>query len=402
MPASAASHVFCIVEICGSICEEVQAHDISSNERWQKNFLQFALCTRSICETALDILWEEVDDPEPLQKLAPPPDTEPESWSRFEMYARRVRHLRLHDGNIGTSLKLARRYSTPLFPYLQSLSFHNRRYIHLSGQLVDNEVVPFLSPTLVRLTIQCFLWRHPFRLLRDERLQAFLSTLPSKCSLLKHLVLAGSLPRFIGFDALNHIAQLRTLDVQDVTEYNIFDQPTISALSSLRSITNLFVPQVYFDPCAGVENLLNSICSPSLRSVALMSIDWTDMPHVLPCLEALSYFRSSLVTFQWEREITAPHMEKDYDWDLEKDGFGFIKPLLNLNLEHLHIYEGKSAFESDDPPEAFITPAVIERMSNRGRTSKVYQSSQTSSHYPFVPSYPSPHTFHTSITSPSR
>ncbi|KDQ51739.1 hypothetical protein JAAARDRAFT_198819 [Jaapia argillacea MUCL 33604] len=128
-----------IVEICREICIHVE--DPLSRKNTQLSLLCLAQCSRAFSQPALDLLWEELPDMEPLLKLISGLVVESrvvdgrdvrfytiaralrgQDWTRYDEYSRRVRTLdHEHEAEVDCDiyLQLTRHRQTPLLPALR-------------------------------------------------------------------------------------------------------------------------------------------------------------------------------------------------------------------------------------------------------------------------------------------
>ncbi|KDQ53419.1 hypothetical protein JAAARDRAFT_197566 [Jaapia argillacea MUCL 33604] len=165
------SQVFPITELFGEICWYLK----HSSERGG-SLAGLALSSRRYLETALDVLWQEMLDMEPLLKLIPALEASQEEsdhgrsvlyplekadWVRFDYYASRIRFLnsyhdsRIRDGRIHcTPYSRLLQYKTApnLIPSLRSLTWSHDSPTKTSAT-VTLEISAFLTPSLWTLFI---------------------------------------------------------------------------------------------------------------------------------------------------------------------------------------------------------------------------------------------------------
>ncbi|KAK7676123.1 hypothetical protein QCA50_020908 [Cerrena zonata] len=161
------------------------ARQIKANGSWKSaDLLAFILTCRTICYPALDILWEELEDPHPLIYLFPeisvmkedqgllfpdaPPRADsdewkkrkiiiymtdipgPNDWDRFIFYSRKIRTLHCYSGFGLEYIYNLLPHSPPGIPLLPNLK-------HLIWTIPDLEnwslVFLFISSTLIRVDV---------------------------------------------------------------------------------------------------------------------------------------------------------------------------------------------------------------------------------------------------------
>ncbi|KDQ53405.1 hypothetical protein JAAARDRAFT_197553 [Jaapia argillacea MUCL 33604] len=164
------SQVFSITELFCEICWYLK----HSSERGG-SLASLALSSRRYLETALDVLWQEMPDMEPLLKLIPALvaleeesdygqsvlyPLEKEDWVRFDYYASRIRILKIHHyGRIHCTVysRLLQYKATPnLIPSLHSLTWYHDSPTK-TFTTVALEISAFLTPSLQTLFVEnCF------------------------------------------------------------------------------------------------------------------------------------------------------------------------------------------------------------------------------------------------------
>ncbi|KDQ51730.1 hypothetical protein JAAARDRAFT_40752 [Jaapia argillacea MUCL 33604] len=383
----------CIVEICREICIHVKERS-RNLRRPRLSPARLARCSRAFSQPALDLLWETLNDMEPLLKLIPGLDVESRvvdsrkvklyiiartlrdnDWIRYDEYSRRVRTLRFsHTGQVNCDIysQLTRHRQTPLLPSLRELYLtHHVSNEDLTSTLFNSEVIPLLNPSLRKLGVST--WDLGKVEYEDEELEEILRSLSGRCPVLQSLYLSGAIP-LISLEPLSNLRHLTSLDL--IYVYRVpcaFDSTTATALSTLPSLTDLSIPDVFIkylgDPISsegflvleslyikcgdppGIARTLRCISSPVLRKIHVEDVKRIAGRDLVEHLWAFSQFSGSLIELNWE---------EDRSTDFEETGFicmgiELLEPLLVLkNLETFRISLHASA---DNPHLAFSCQA---------------------------------------------
>ncbi|KDQ51738.1 hypothetical protein JAAARDRAFT_497476 [Jaapia argillacea MUCL 33604] len=205
----------------------------------------------------------------------------------------------------------------------------------------------------------------------DDELEEFLRSLPRRCSALRSLLLGGTIPQ-VSLEHLSNLQQLTCLNLSYV--YRVpspFNSTTATALSTLPSLTDLRIPDVFIeylgdlistdgfltleslhikggDP-PGIARTLRCISSPVLHEVYLWDVNRATGRDPVEHLWAFLKFSESLTKLQWCAEEWKDGFEES---DFTCVGIELLEPLLVLkNLENLEVLSDSLA----DCPDSTIS-----------------------------------------------
>ncbi|KDQ51796.1 hypothetical protein JAAARDRAFT_62317 [Jaapia argillacea MUCL 33604] len=393
------SRALFISEICSEICLLLKAGGC-----W-RDLAAFGRTCLAVSEPAFDILWLEILDMDCLLDLIPAlrrrfiareeifavrsydisrPIVD-EDWTRFDFYARRVRHLNYpHNGSVDCSVfkELLKYRAGPLLPALRSLKWsHIGRGIDHPHQFIGGEFVsetlPFITSSLREIQLSTHAYYTIQFQREDEVLQAFLDALPSKCPSLETLSLFGSMTE-APLSSLGSFRNLKTLSLKvDRRSGTAVDSTTLIAVSSLETLESLSLWHVHiseFDPGSipigfpslrslsifggtgeGVVGVLEKISSPSFRELRVEAMS-DECRGLLLFVAALPKFASSFQTL----DVMAKCDLEATIVDPKELAESLIDPLLLRNLNTL-VWNLES--EEGEFPTSVFTDEQIFRMS---------------------------------------
>ncbi|KDQ49751.1 hypothetical protein JAAARDRAFT_63527 [Jaapia argillacea MUCL 33604] len=331
----AQDRVFGIAEVCREICWHIHAagrHDIT----------MVARCSRLLMEPALDVLWNEMLDVEPLLKLIPalekieawdvgdaeyeydykflyPPQTN--DWSRFDFYGRRVRTLQyVHEGEIDCTVFhcLGRYRLTPMLPALRTLYwYHYLPELEFGPEFIA-EVSPFITPLLRHISIGTSPGGPTDQEPPSDReaMVSFFHMLPYRTPLVEKIEIYGNM-HDISFAFISRFQQLRVVNLSGLQLRKPYhERETLTALSTLPLLESVIALDVFGDKLVGISLrpgfpslthlsldrakplgaliLLKMISSRALKTLSISRMDRGSSEDVISCVAYLSNFSSTL------------------------------------------------------------------------------------------------------------
>ncbi|KDQ58323.1 hypothetical protein JAAARDRAFT_192910 [Jaapia argillacea MUCL 33604] len=370
-------HALRISEIVHEICGHL---DPDSSPTWRSDLASMAVCCRSFQEPALEVLWRDMEDVEPLLRLIPDlqmlyvhrggswarsytiatTQMTPIDWERFDYYARRVRSI---DHKLDHSLcydiftQLASQRRGPLLPRLVEFAWSFLRGTRIT--VVElRPLLAFTSPPLRSLTLNGGegtgmddeSWRHDVEFI--QLLDQFVHSMP----LLEELVLSGNLAT-LHVEFSRRLPNLRIIGVFPSETHWSLQEEGICSMASLQHLHSLSLLRccVYRDSLPdtpspiGFSSLENLFLSESKLTSLIYILDGlpvgriqsieaytnADDPNedeprslLIPVFERLSRFATSLTTLDlvlFARVYPSPA-------DGSSNLMTFLGPLLSLRL----------------------------------------------------------------------
>ncbi|KDQ50693.1 hypothetical protein JAAARDRAFT_548991 [Jaapia argillacea MUCL 33604] len=311
------AQVLSIREICFEICLQLKsspAHPVLHPGPWMGDLLHLALCSRSIAEEAMRVLWMVIHDAEPLLRLLPglestsvvvggdqdwlPPfemktyrvirPLQKDDWTRFDAYSRYIRHFHLQSvSSLAVDPDIFRILShyelTPLFPSLVNPDWSNefRRQAAPIREIIP-QIMPFLGPLLRKLTVgvHASSWNES-----HDDLTAFLHMIPQRCPSLETFGFSGfSHHPLISLSFLGQFQKLQRLCLgsDDGGWSPPMDAALLCSLSKLPKLLELSHITVF-----GADNM-PSLIKPGFPSLKTLTIDSGDLRGVELVLKMLS------------------------------------------------------------------------------------------------------------------
>ncbi|KDQ52878.1 hypothetical protein JAAARDRAFT_39827 [Jaapia argillacea MUCL 33604] len=360
-----------VAEICREVCKHIKH---SGHHRWRADLANLSRCYRLLSNTALDVLWDELDSIEPLLKLLPSYQevqkptrrrvqtiytiVEPIDvvhWTVFDKYSRRIHKLRFKpprhiDPVVYSTLHKYKDGS--LLPSLRILEWE-RDDRPFTGDMAK-EMLPFLSPSLRRINIltSCHPDHSLAEVIEDDDLHNFLGALPRCSPSLENLNLIGHMPQ-VPLDFVTEFKAITSLHIGNIIMGECqLTGPILQELSTrpLLSHLTLDVTSLRVDDVSGwkgfpalrsleitdgrfiiVSCLLDSLSTTTLSSFSMSTSKpgfWDDCG---PLFESLARFAPSLRSLTLATEATPSS-------DINKNiPISLITPLLSLSaLTHFH------------------------------------------------------------------
>ncbi|KDQ50694.1 hypothetical protein JAAARDRAFT_549022 [Jaapia argillacea MUCL 33604] len=351
-----------------------------------------AQCSRVVSGEAIRVLWEDMDDIEPLLKVIPALQvtasirsgipvrvynvTRPlnaEDWTRFHFYSRHIRSLRYEfDGTNDRAISLLSQYSLgPLLSSLHELKWLVTRHHHSSGppsvEFFMTQFLPLAGTALRSLSIHGY-----FGHSEEDRnfLVAFLHMSPQRCPKIECLQLDGLRSRMCsGLSFVGRFQQLKYLDLGHSLDPPTFDMPALLAMSKLPRLCQLKFLAVYgenltpasLEPgfpsltslhicdgdLVGVKLLLGAISSASLTRCSIEMLGNGTAGEYLACLAAIATKASSLVDLNFSCTLQCD------GWELREAGREICRILSGqsfLRLSRLAISHGQASSTSQIAP----------------------------------------------------
>ncbi|KDQ56192.1 hypothetical protein JAAARDRAFT_208366 [Jaapia argillacea MUCL 33604] len=306
-----------IDEIYRKICEDLRS---SQEYGWRQDLVRLARSSRMLSGEAMNVLWDQLDDPKPLLNLFPAgllaqkatqrrdvelinytavtyiPSRIPEKddWLRFDFYARRVRSLCVSatstDGRI---FHLLSQYKTgPLLPSLRTLRWWDgspRSYL----SFID-DFSSLITPSLLNLFIgfSSLSLRHPDEL---DLLITFLDKLPRLCPRVT-IFAFEKLPSSLSF--LSGFQDLQTLELDSERQITTLELRVMALLPRLKALTGLKIAGTDLN-VTSLELGFPSLTRLGIAGEAYLSIGGggklITSKEYLACVDAISCKGESLV-----------------------------------------------------------------------------------------------------------
>ncbi|TFK49151.1 hypothetical protein OE88DRAFT_476548 [Heliocybe sulcata] len=256
--------------------------DVPKYHRRKNNLLAASLVCRTWCSPALDACWSQMDTLNPLLKLIPSimdgtPELQDLDLSRYQIYARRIRELRLDTGgddnaDVIPSAILGQVFlalQVPLLPNLRLLKW----YINLKSPFTADPIF-FFAPSLRTFIVTV-------RVTGDDSedtscgfnaVQLVLAALVQQVPHLKTLTLHGDM-RVCCLGQIGELKRLENLEVHPYPNHNdeswklqrTVDKATFASLATLENLTALRV----LVHCLDIVPLKESYLFPKLQGLYL-------------------------------------------------------------------------------------------------------------------------------------
>ncbi|KDQ60504.1 hypothetical protein JAAARDRAFT_32915 [Jaapia argillacea MUCL 33604] len=401
-----------IAEICREICWHLKGD--WQKKRWNRSLARLAQCSRAFSDPALDVLWHEMSDLEPLIGLIPAvqrvtvegseddeefeifkligPTISDDDWRRFDLYASRIRVYRYdHDDPPDRTLcrQLAVLKGRALLPSLKTVIYSLGERSDGVEMRADIQGLQHLSESIRSFTtkVSSFYGDIPNR--GDH--QGFWDSVPDSLPHLQHFELAAAWP-IVSIDFFGQFRDIRFIKIQ-VQEFWHFspvklrgnDFDTLSSLPLLESLTlrhftldewagktsqngfpSLRVLEMAVPGPAGLQSILAAISSTSMTTLAVRITESRDWDAIRACIISAFRFNVSLENLDWV-VVTGMIFTQDV---LNAGAMAAIMPLF-LTFRNLKRFVSNiwtpHVFESFDgsPPSSPLTPAEATSMALR-------------------------------------